>query len=551
MSQKQSKLVSGVAILSLAGIISKIIGMVFRIPLTNTIGSAGLGVYTTVYNNYILLLTVSTAGIPVGISRLVAESVSQHKHKQAKAILRTALLLLAGIGLLLTILLIFFSKTIAVKIATEPEYIGFIAIAPSILLVSLMSAFRGYMQGRENMMPTAISQLIEQLAKVIISFPLATIGLKTSSIHAAAGALLGITIGEALALLYMVAVYLQKRKTFYGNHAAYGNASEHGKSVESGSIVAEISETASFGALAKQLAVIALPITVGSMIVPLSGSVDTILVRFRLIVAGFTGEAAVSLLGLLHGSALSLVNVPTVLATAVCIGLVPVISVARIENRVSDMHEVSRLGLRIASLISLPCTIGLSMLATPIIRLLFKLPAEEIIQTGEMLSISALTIFFFTHVQATTGILQGAGMQQVPMYSLVAGVAMKIILDYVLIAIPSINIYGSPIASIVCYGVSMMINYGWIFAKTGMKMDWGGVVFRPGAATLGMGIAVLLAMRVFDLGRGINTLIVVFIGVFIYIVLAFVVGALKREDMETIPGGKQIEKLMLKLRVWR
>jgi len=383
------------------------------------------------------------------------------------------------------------------------------------------------------MVPTAVSQLIEQVAKVLISFPLAAQGLRTSAVHAAAGALLGITIGEALALLYMATVYLRKRKTLYENAAE------------------ESSEVAPFGALAKQLAVIALPITVGSMIVPLSGSIDTILVRSRLVVAGFSRETAVSLLGLLHGSALSLVNVPTVLATAICIGLVPIISVARLENRVSDMHEISNLGLRVASLISLPCMIGLSMLATPIIRLLFRLPAEEIILTGEILSVSALTILFFTHVQATTGILQGAGMQQVPMYSLVAGVAMKIILDYVLIAIPSVNIYGSPIASIACYGISMAVNYYWIFRKIGMKLDWGGVLVRPGAATLGMAVVVLLAMRMFDLGRGANTLIVVLIGVIVYVVLAFVFGAIRREDMETVPGGKKVERALLKLGVWR
>lgn len=533
MSRKKNSLIGGVAILSIAGILTKIIGMFFRVPLTNTIGSSGLGVFTTVYNNYTLLLTVSTAGIPVGISRLVSESVSQRKNKQAKAILRTAVILLAIVGVLFTALLMAFARPIASRIATEQEYIGFMVIAPSILLVSLMSAFRGYMQGREYMVPTAISQLVEAIAKVVISFPLAIIGLRTSSIHAAAGALLGITIGEALAFLYMVAMYIAKNKSFHMDQAE------------------DAGDITSFRVHAKQLISIALPITIGSMIVPLSGTIDTILVRSRLVVAGYSEEMAVSLLGLLNGSTLSLVNLPTVLATAVCISLVPIISVARLEKRTADMHAYSTLGLRLASLIGFPCMLGMSMLATPIIKLLYNLPMDEIVLTGEILSISSLTILFFCQVQATTGILQGAGLQKIPMYSLVSGVVVKIILDYILIGMPSFHIFGSPIASIICYGISFGINIYFIVRKTGLKMDWGSVLLRPGAATLGMGIVVLIAMQVFNMDSKLFTLLTVGIGGFVYICLVFAFKVLKQEDMEQIPGGDKLEKLMIKLHVWQ
>lgn len=532
MSRNKSSLIGGVAILSIAGILTKVIGMFFRVPLTNTIGSSGLGVFTTVYNNYTLLLTVSTAGIPVGISRLVSESVSQHKNKQAKSILRTAVILLSIVGLLFTVLLIAFARPIAARIATEQEYIGFVVIAPSILIVSLMSAFRGYMQGRQYMVPTAISQLLEAIAKVVISFPLAIIGLRTSSIYAAAGALLGITIGEAIAFVYMVIMYIVKYKSFHAD-----------KAEDAGDIT-------SFSVHAKQLISIALPITIGSMIVPLSGTIDTILVRSRLVAAGFTEDKAVSLLGLLNGSTLSLVNLPTVLATAVCISLVPIISVARLEKRTSDMHAYSTLGLRLASLIGFPCMIGMSMLATPIIKLLYNLPMEEILVTGEILSISALTILFFCQVQATTGILQGAGLQKIPMYSLVFGVGVKIILDYILIGIPSINIFGSPIASIVCYGISFFVNLYFIIRKTDLKMDWSSVLLRPGAATLGMAAVVLIAMQVLNMNSRLFTLLTVAIGGMVYVYLVFACKVLKREDMDQIPGGDKLEKLMIKLHVW-
>ena len=217
---------------------------------------------------------------------------------------------------------------------------------------------------------------------------------------AAAGALFGITLGEGLALLFMIAAYAFNRR----------RVSPSTLQDASGEQAAE-----SFGALAKKLVRIAIPITIGSSIVPLASYIDSAMIRLRLMRAGFSVEEARSLYGLLSGSALSLINVPTVLATAVCIGLVPAISAARIQRRTEEVHDLSRLGLRLGSLIGLPCGVGMSMLSVEIIRLLYpRLPENEIIITGSILSLSALTIFFFTQVQATTGILQGVGLQRIP-----------------------------------------------------------------------------------------------------------------------------------------
>lgn len=533
MSEKRSSLLGGVAILSVAGILSKIIGMFFRIPLANMIGSGGMGVYQKVYPTYTLLLTISTAGIPVAISRLVSESVALRRDHEAKAVLRTALLLLAAIGGVLTLALMAVSGPLSRIMGTAEASLGFVAIAPSIFLVSVMSVFRGYMQGRSQMTPTAISQLIEQVAKVVISLRLASIGFERGIGYAAAGALLGITIGEGLAALYMAFEYFRRRRAFAAR-------------------VAE-DETAAPGflALARQMIRIAVPITIGSIIVPVSGFIDSAMITNRLIAAGFDSETATSLFGLQNGNALSIVNVVTVLATAVCIGLVPYISAARAEGRDGDMRRTCVFGLRLGSLIGMPSAVGMSMLATPIVALLYPdYPAHEIIATGEILSISALTIFFFTQVQATTGILQGAGQQKIPMYSLVIGVFFKAILNYILIAIPSINIYGAPIASLVCYTISMVINAAYITRRLGVKMDLGGILLRPAIATAGMGAAVLLLMQLLDMERRFSALIAVAIGGIVYVALIFAVGAIRREDMDQLPGGGKVEKLMIRVGVW-
>lgn len=532
---KKTALVGGVAILGVAGLISKVIGMFFRIPLTNLIGSGGLGLYQAVYPTYSLLLTISTAGIPVAISRLVSESVTMGKRKNALAILRTALVLLTGIGLLFTLLMLSFSGQLASRMGDAEAQAGFIAIAPAVVLVTVMSAFRGYLQGHSDMRPTAVSQLIEQVAKVALSLPLSVMGLNRGGVAmAAAGALLGITLGEGLALIFMMIAFTVNQR----RHAA--------------EIAEDAAETEGFGALARKLVRIAVPITIGSSIVPLASYIDSAMIRLRLMEAGFAVEQARSLYGLLSGSALSLINVPTVLATAVCIGLVPAISAARIKKRTEEVHELSRLGLRLGSLIGLPCGVGMSMLSTEIIRLLYpSLPENEILVTGRILSLSALTIFFFTQVQATTGILQGVGLQRIPMYSLVAGVVCKITLNYILIAIPSVNIYGAPVASITCYTVSMLINFIWVVQKVGMKMDWKGILLRPAAATLGMALTVEAYRRLTGMTSRLDVLIAIGAAVVVYAALVFALGALRREDMEMIPGGRKIERLMVKMKFWK
>lgn len=535
MSQKKRTLIGGVAVLSIAGMLSKVIGMFFRIPLANMIESSGMGIYQAVYPTYTMLLTISTAGIPVAISRLVSESVTLSRDRQARAILRTAVILLAAIGAFLTVLLIAFARPLAARTGDPAAAIGFVAIAPSILVVSLISALRGYMQGRGRMTPTAISQLIEQIAKVIISFPLAAYLMRTQGvIMAATGALLGITIGECCALLYMFIVYKLRRREF-----AAAEALDHGT-------------PPSGRTLAGQMLRIAVPITIGSMIVPLAGFIDSAMIRVRLIEAGFLPEMARSLYGLLSGFVLPLVNVPTMLATAICIGLVPAISAARIRRDAAEMQETSRLGLRLSSLIGMPCAVGMSMLAAPIIQLIYpSLPPDELAIAGRILSLSAWTIVLFTHVQGSTGILQGAGMHKIPVYSLVIGVVLKVTLNYLLIGIPRVNIIGAPIASITCYAVSMLINILWIVRKTGMRFDWGSIVIRPGLATGGMALAVLLITQVMDMSRKRGTLLAIAVGVAVYVLLIFVLGALRQEDMAQIPGGSKLERLMIRLRIWR
>ena len=533
MSQKQRGFVGGVAILGIMGILSKVIGLVFRIPLTNSLGTEWLGLYMLVYPTYTMLLSISTAGIPVAISRLVSENVTLGNHRTAKKILRTALPMLAVAGAILMALMIAFSGSLARQRNTPEIYIGFIALAPSILIVSVMSAFRGYLQGHRNMTPTAISQIIEQAGKLVVSMPLTYLGARRSLVHAAAGTLVGISISEFLALCYVYVMYLREQRE------------------ERPLELAQSEPAPEWQALAKKLIFVAIPITIGSMIMPIASYIDSAMIPRRLAVAGFAPQAATKLYGMLTGCAVTLINVPTSMATAICIGLVPAISAAHMRKQPELMNHTCMLGLRLGSLIGFPCAIGMSLLSTEIINLLYTIPRDEIMTTGRILSLSALTILPFTMVQATTGVLQGVGKQKIPMYSLVLGVACKVVLNYILVAIPNLNVFGAPVSSMVCYMVSTAINLWYIAAKLRIRLDWGELLVRPGAATAGMAAFVFGWTKVLNMQRRANTIVAVLVGVAVYAVLALAVGAIRQSDVSQIPGGKKLEKLMRKLRLWR
>ncbi|MDD5897212.1 MAG: oligosaccharide flippase family protein, partial [Clostridia bacterium] len=214
MSNTQKSIVGGMTVLSVVGLICKIVGALYRIPLAWLIGDEGMGTYQLVFPTYNMLLTISSAGLPVAISRMVSFSLAKDDPRNAKRIFKTALCMLAALGFICMLLMVVMSPSLALRsgdVSTQP---GFVAIAPALLLVCVMSALRGFMQGQQNMVPTAISQLIEQVGKVFVALPLAWWGMRISVAYAAAGVLLGTSIAEGAALVYMLLVYRRQRKAF-------------------------------------------------------------------------------------------------------------------------------------------------------------------------------------------------------------------------------------------------------------------------------------------------------------------------------------------------
>ncbi len=519
MTTSQRSLLGGISILGIAGLICKVVGVLYRIPLANLIGSEGIGVYQQVFPSYNLLLTISSAGIPVAISRMVASYLALGQIRSTKRIFELALLILTALGVFSTALMLLFSPQLARATGTMESVLGFRFIAPSVLLVCVMSAFRGYMQGQRRMVPTAVSQLIEQVGKIGVALPLAnSFMLRGGYAMGAAGALLGTTIAEAAALLYMAVDYVILRPQL------------------AQAVSSDLRPPANWRRMTRELIFSAVPITIGACIVPLAGTVDSFML-VRLMQAYLPEADALSNYGIYSGLVIPLINVPTALAMAMASNLVPSISSKRASGDLPGIRRDAASGLRLALVIGLPSSVGMSLLAEPILFLLFgggKYTSAQLQLGGQLLSVSALTIAVFTLVQASSGILQGLYKQRIPMYTLFAGIAVNIMIEYAAVRDPGLNIFGAPWSSLACYILSASLNIHYVAKYAGMRIDLRDLILRPALATMAMAVPVLGAtlflkpqLRESWLLMGLT----VMTAVIVFIAAAVKAGAVKQSDL--------------------
>ena len=323
------------------------------------------------------------------------------------------------------------------------------------------------------MLPTAISQLIEQVGKVVLSLPLAYIGLHQyhSLELGAAGALFGITLAEIISMIYMIIRHKVKKPEY--------NALPQNPDTK----------PVSGRVLLRRLIIISIPITISACIIPFSQFIDSAMMIKRMITAGLTQAAAEDAYGAFTSAVIRLINIPTALALAISVTLVPSVSSRYAVKDMDGARQEINTGMRYAFLIGFPCSVGMSLLAGRIVSFFYFTWSDARIQlASELLTFSAMTVVLFTAVQATSSILQGLRKQKIPMYTMLIGVAVKILLNFILIGTPGIDIHGGPFASIACYSVVMIINSIYVCRIAKMKFRWMTWIIRPGLAAAIMGV---------------------------------------------------------------
>jgi len=298
----------------------------------------------------------------------------------------------------------------------------------------------------------------------------------------------------------------------------------------------------------KNLLKMAFPIAIGAAVIPVINMLDTIIVLRRLQSIGFTYAEATSLFGQLQGMAMTLINLPQVLTIALAVSLVPVISEASIGNNWKAVQSDTKMALKMAILIGLPASVGLAVLATPIMTLLFPREPSSI---GQILLFLSPAVFFLTQLQALTGVLQGLGKPHIPVRNLIAGAAFKILITYVLTGIMTLNVKGAAIGTVVAYFVAFILNYYSVKKETKTKMVYLKIVLKPALAVSVMGILIFIIYNklLYLIGNNKATLIAIVCGGLVYLAMLLVTKTLTKEDLELFPGGvrllKQLEEIKM------
>ena len=531
-----SKILKGTAILGIAGIFVKILGAVFRIPLTALIGTEGMAYYGYAYPLYSLFLVIATAGIPVAISRMVSEKIAYNDFSGAQRVFRVSRWLLLAIGVFAFAVCFFGAELIAKYVSKDMGAVLPIkAIAPALIFVPVMSAYRGYFQGRQNMNPTAISQFIEQIFRVAVGLILASVMVAQGLEMAAAGATFGATVGSIAGLLIIMLIYALNKKAI--NYHLRQSRQIHGERRKKEKTMA----------IVKQILIIAIPITIGASILPLVNFADSAIVTRRLLDGGFTDVEARELWGQLSGYCNTMVGLPQVLTQAVAVAMVPAIAAAyKLRNR-AEIDENINLGMRISMIIGMPCAAGMIALAEPILLLLFSSEAASAISAAPTLMVMCLGVPLMALLQTTNGILQGVNRQMLPMKNLAIGAVAKIILTYVLVAIPSLNIKGAAIGSVFVYGIALILNLRDMKRYTKVRVDFMLTYIKPTAASVIMGVCAFASYKILFGALGSNslaTLGAVVVGVIVYAVLILATKAITKEEIGRLPKGGKLVKIL-------
>ena len=538
----------GAAILTIGVIIMKILGFFYKIPLGNILGDEGYSMFMGAYSIYYIFFTLATAGLPVALSRLVAEADANGRARQEEKTFRVALVTFSVIGLIFALIMFCFPQWLAAVYLENPDAAPSVrAMAPAILLVCIVSAYRGYCQGNGNMLPTTVDEVLEVLFKVVSGLVIAVLVLRAyrgspmALPMGSAGAIFGVSIGSAVSLGYMI-VY--KRRHYSSLSAPYtAGVIDPNDTPDDDDLVDPALR------IVRDILTIGIPIAAGACIMALLNSVDSKLCMNRLqSAAHFTYREAKVLYGV-YGKAQTLFNLPAAFITPLTISIVPAISGALAKGDRNTAASVSEDSMRIAAFLSVPMGVGLSVLAGPIMNVLY--PGSHLAGAG-LLRIMGVASFFVCIVLMENAVLQASGREKLTMVTLISGGVVKIVINWFLVAQRPINIHGAPIGTLVSYFVMAVMDYVFLCAMLDRRPKLSSILLKPLLSSVLMGAAAWgsygLLMRFLPGGGKLHMLLsmggAIVLAVLVYLVLTVTWRMITREDMALIPGGAKIARIL-------
>jgi len=510
-SDKKQAFMKGALILMIANIVVKVIGAAFKIPLTYLLGEEGMALFSTSYTMYTWLFIIATAGLPVAISRMISEARIKGNHKEVKRIFDVSRKLLVAIGICGTLVLFFGAELFAGLLKNPDAALGIKAISPAVLFVALMSAYRGFFQGHQDMVPTAFSEVSEAVGKLLIGFVCAYLFMKSGVEYSAAGAVFGVAMGGLLGFITLFSVYTLKKRKNKENQS--------------------LGISRSNGTILKELVKIAVPITLGASVFSLTTLIDTAMIMHNLQSSGFSYAEAKHLYGSYTGYAVPLFNLPPTLISAITVSLVPAVAAAVADGDMKLARQTAGNSISITTLFALPCSVGMAIFSTPILDLVYNNT-----NATKTLGVLGYAIVFVSLVMVTNAILQSVGKEKVPVINMLIGGVVKIIVNAVLVKRPDINIVGAPIGTISCYLVILALNLFCLSRELKIRLSLIQYVVKPVLAVVAMAVCSLGVYNLLPMVGKISLMVAIFVAVVVYALALLALKTVSEELLCSIPG---------------
>lgn len=515
--------VSGVMLLTVSNLLVKVTGLLFKIPMNYIVGDTGMGYFNSAYSIYTLFYMLSTSGLPVALAVMVSEKRAAGNITAAKTIYRTALALFAAGGFGTCLLMLFASGGLAELIRSDKSALSVAVAAPTMLFICVSSALRGYFQGCGNMVPTAVSQLIEAVGKLLIGIAAAmyAIRMNYSVPVVAAYAVSGLTLGSLAGMVYLIAV-----KWMRGDRDL----------LPENFVITR--EPVPYRDILRRFGKIALPITVSASVMSLTNTIDTALIQRILQRSGMAAEEAATLFGNYTSLAVPMFNLPPVFVYPIAYSIVPSIAAALSSGQRVNAEQSINTALRAAVLIGMPCAIGLTVLADPILCLFYKPESAHL--ASPLLTLLAPSSFFVCVLAVTNAILQSCGEERKPVISMLCGAAVKCTSSVILLQ--TIGIAGAPVSTFLCYLTVTVINLAFVVKCTGIRPKVSSVFFVPAAAGLACAVCAVAVNRFLAPFAGKTACFAaIFAGAAVYAALLLVSGTLTINEIKSMISGAKIQ----------
>ena len=521
MAQRRHNFISGAAVLAFAVAVTKVLGALYKIPLGNLLDKEGMAHFYAAYNIYNLLLVLSTAGLPLALSRLVSRAAAQGRRNAQRRIFRTALALLAVIGAVCSAVMCLFPQVLSGLLHDSLAAPAIRVLGPAVLFVCLTSAIRGYTQGLGDMTPTAVSQMTESAGKLVIGLALCLLLLRRGADASlcAAGAIAGVTAGSLLSLT-VLAVFLLRRRAR----------------------IAASDRPPARREILRELLTAGIPITLGAAGMSLITLLDQTLVTGTLQNTLHYSAAETAALYGEYTFGMTLFALPPSFIYPLSVSLMPAVSAALTRGDRTAAGKAAGAAMKLTVLTALPAGVGLSVLAEPILLLLYPAVPDTARAAAYHLTFLGLACVFVCLMVAANGVLQAYGHPLVPVLALLCGGVLKVVTNYLMVGDPATGIRGAAVSTLYCYALIVLIDLIAIARLVPERPGYIRLFARPVLVTAVMALAARSGYGLFCrvLPERWAVLPAIAVAAAVYVILALATGAVTRTDVVTLPRGEKI-----------